>query len=123
MIIRRNDMQTQVRKDMKGGAGEVTVLHLVDCENLPNIRFVGEMTLPENASIGQHTHDTETEYYVINEGIGIVTEKDGEKKYRTKVRADNVQFLGSPRDGGAPAAKPAAPAQPGPDDFDDDIPF
>ena len=50
-------------------------------------------------------------------------EKDGEKKYRTKVRADNVQFLGSPRDGGAPAAKPAAPAQPGPDDFDDDIPF
>lgn len=52
-------------------------------------------------------------------------ESEGVKKYRTKVRADNVQFLGSPRDGQAPAAPaaPSAPAQPGPDDFDDDIPF
>lgn len=80
MINRRKNMRVQVRSDMKGGQGEVTVLHLVDCDNMPNVRFIGEMTLPENTSIGNHTHDTETEYYIIREGIGIVTEKDGEHK-------------------------------------------
>jgi len=48
----------------------------------------------------------------------------GQKRYKTKVRADNVQFLSSKgdrppqQDGGN-----KAPPQPGPDDFDDDIPF
>ena len=52
-------------------------------------------------------------------------DKEGNKRYTTKVRADNVQFLGSPRDGGGePAAKPApAAAKPAPDEFEDDIPF
>ncbi len=49
------------------------------------------------------------------------TDKDGVDRWTTKVRADNVQFLGSPRDGAAPSAP--APAKPQPDDFDDDIPF
>lgn len=54
----------------------------------------------------------------------------GVKKYRTKVRADNVQFLGSKQDGGASRA-PDATDQDGlppqsraqADEFDDDIPF
>ena len=49
----------------------------------------------------------------------------GEKKYRTKVRADQVQFLGGPSDGaGAERGASNAPPEPKPqDDFDDDIPF
>jgi single-strand DNA-binding protein len=52
-------------------------------------------------------------------------EADGVKKYRTKVRADTVQFLGSPRDGGAPRdERPKAPPAGGKQgEFDDDIPF
>ncbi|MDP6523256.1 MAG: cupin domain-containing protein [Kiritimatiellia bacterium] len=80
MINRRKDMKVQVRPEMKGGQGEVTVLHMVDCDDQPNVRFIGEMTIPESASIGTHGHDKETEYYVILEGIGIVTEKDGDHK-------------------------------------------
>ena len=41
MIVRRKDMRTQVRTLMKGGKGTVTVLHLVEAEDLPNVRFVG----------------------------------------------------------------------------------
>jgi single-strand DNA-binding protein len=48
-------------------------------------------------------------------------EKDGEKKYRTKVRADSVQFLGSAGAGKRNASAPAAPAAD--QKFDDDIPF
>ena len=79
-IIRRNEMRTQVRPNMKGGPGEVTVLHLVECDDLPNIRYVGEMTIPQGAGIGTHEHDTETEYYIITEGIGIVSDGDAEEK-------------------------------------------
>ena len=53
-------------------------------------------------------------------------DKDGNDRWTTKIRCDQVQFLGGKGDGGAAPAganKPAAPAQPGPDDFDDDIPF
>lgn len=53
-------------------------------------------------------------------------EKDGEKKYRTKVRADQVQFLGSKGDGRSQQRdeKPGAPAPGGnTGDYDDDIPF
>ena len=80
MIIRKKDMRTQVRSLMKGGVGEVTVLHFVETDDLPNIRFVGEMTIPPGASIGDHVHDEETEYYIITDGIGVVP--DGGKDHR-----------------------------------------
>ena len=54
-------------------------------------------------------------------------DKDGQDRWTTKVRADQVQFLGSKGDGNRPPA--AAPAQAGgepapkPEGYDDDIPF
>ena len=80
MIIRPKDMRTQVRPLMKGGKGEVTVLHMVECDDQPNVRFIGEMTVPVNASIGDHEHGPETEYYIITEGIGVVL--DGGRDHR-----------------------------------------
>lgn len=50
---------------------------------------------------------------------------DGQKKYRTKVRANNVQFLGGKQSGdriNAAKPKPTPPPQQE-GDFDDDIPF
>ena len=50
-------------------------------------------------------------------------EKDGVTRYTTKVRADVVQFLGSPRDGDQrpPQSNESKPAPQ--QEFDDDIPF
>jgi len=80
MIVRKKDMRTQVRTNMKGGTGEVTVLHLVDPENLANVRFVGEMTIPPGAGIGEHGHEQETEYYLIAEGIAVASDNGKEEK-------------------------------------------
>jgi single-strand DNA-binding protein len=54
-------------------------------------------------------------------------DKDGNDRWTTEVVADEMQMLGG-RSGGGSASMhqpgPAsAPAKPGPDDFDDDIPF
>jgi single-strand DNA-binding protein len=58
-------------------------------------------------------------------------EKDGVTRYSTKVRADNVQFLGGKGDRPPQQTTEKTPPQqgdlggspPSPDDFDDDIPF
>lgn len=50
-------------------------------------------------------------------------EKDGVTRYSTKVRADTVQFLGSPRDSGAPSRPASPPAASSQQELDDDIPF
>jgi single-strand DNA-binding protein len=56
-------------------------------------------------------------------------DKDGNDRWTTEVVADEMQMLGGRSGGGGSASMnqdpgPAsAPAQPGPDDFDDDIPF
>ena len=80
VIIRPKEMRTQVRSLMKGGVGDVTVLHMVECDDRPNIRFVGEMTLPAGASIGDHTHDKETEFYIITDGIGVVNDNGKDER-------------------------------------------
>lgn len=54
------------------------------------------------------------------------TDKEGKDRWTTKVRADNVQFLGSKGDGGSRPAQTPTPT-PAPsesqEEFDDDIPF
>ena len=80
MIFKPKEMRTQVRSIMKDGVGDVTIRHMVECDDLPNIRFLGEMTLPAGASIGDHTHAAETEYYIITDGIGIVNDNGEDKR-------------------------------------------
>lgn len=48
-------------------------------------------------------------------------DNEGNDRWTTKVRADNVQFLGGKGEGGG--NRPAPAPAPKPDDFDDDIPF
>jgi single-strand DNA-binding protein len=51
--------------------------------------------------------------------------ESGQKRYRTKVRADRVEFLSTRQGGGDSARSGPTPSQqaPGQPDFDDDIPF
>ena len=57
------------------------------------------------------------------------TDREGNKRYTTEVRAQRIQFLGRPDDRGAAAAAPAASAppeeagEPSGGYSDDDIPF
>ncbi len=56
-------------------------------------------------------------------------DKNGQDRWTTEIIADEMQMLGGRGGGSAPmgsssdSAPSSAPPQPGPDDFDDDIPF
>jgi len=67
-------MKTETREKMRDGNGITTITHLVNCENEKNVRLIAEITLAPGASIGEHCHDSETEYYLILSGSGLVND-------------------------------------------------
>jgi mannose-6-phosphate isomerase-like protein (cupin superfamily) len=91
MINQRKDMKTESREKMRGGEGSVEFVHFVNCENEKNIRMLAEITLQPGCSVGNHSHDTETEYYIFLSGNGTVND-NGETK---TVKAGDVMITGN----------------------------
>jgi mannose-6-phosphate isomerase-like protein (cupin superfamily) len=79
MIKKEQEMEQSIRTAMRGGSGSVTFTYLMDEGTMAHTRLFAKLTLPQGASIGEHDHVDETEYYWILSGEGIVTEADGEK--------------------------------------------
>jgi mannose-6-phosphate isomerase-like protein (cupin superfamily) len=67
-------MKTENKEKMRGGEGTTSFVYLVDCEKEKNIRMLAELTLSPGASIGNHNHEAETEYYIILSGTGTVND-------------------------------------------------
>ena len=82
MIIKQKDMKQEFKEGMRGGKGTVELLHLVPGEDLPNARLMAEIIIPKGASIGEHEHNKETEYYIITQGEGVV--RDNGTDYTVK---------------------------------------
>ena len=78
MVIHRDEMKCEVIEKMRGGEGSTGFTHLVDCEKEKNIRMLAELTLLPGSSIGKHSHDNETEYYIILVGNGTVDDNGTE---------------------------------------------
>ncbi|MCL1836220.1 MAG: cupin domain-containing protein [Treponema sp.] len=83
MVIERKDMKAEVRERLRGGEGNTEILHLVNCEKEKNIRMLAEMTLQPGCSIGTHNHDSETEYYIILSGSGIINDNGADAPVKT----------------------------------------
>ena len=71
-------MKTETKEKMRDGIGITTITHLVNCESEKNVRLIAEITLPPGASIGEHKHESETEYYLILSGSGLVNDNGKE---------------------------------------------
>ena len=91
MIIHRNTMKVELKERMRDGEGTTTLVHLVDGSTMKNARLLSEVTLPPGASIGEHRHDSETEYYIILEGTGLVKDNGVD----TPIKAGDVIVTGN----------------------------
>jgi mannose-6-phosphate isomerase-like protein (cupin superfamily) len=91
MVIQRKNMKTEVKEKMRGGEGHAELIHLVNCENEKNIRLLAELTLQPGCSIGSHSHETETEYFIILSGSGMVNDNGTEMP----VQAGDVIITGN----------------------------
>jgi len=80
MVIKKNGMIKEIRNNMRGGTGDIEITHLVKREDLKNSRLLAYITIPVGASIGDHEHKEETEYYIILKGMGMVIDNGIEKQ-------------------------------------------
>ena len=79
---------TEIRKNMRGGNGEVLLEHIVSKEEMNGHgRLYARITLKPGCSIGFHEHIGDTEPYFILDGKGIFVDNDGS---RTEVGPGDV---------------------------------
>lgn len=80
MIIKKNSMRLEIKTNMRGGDGDIKLLHLAEGANLINSRLLSYVTISPGSSIGNHEHKNETEYYIILNGEGVVVDDGVEKR-------------------------------------------
>ena len=79
MIIRKEERNVKVREAMREGPGVVTITDVCSKEDLyEKGRLFSEMLLKQNCGIGYHTHENETEIFVVNRGKAIYND-DGKE--------------------------------------------
>jgi mannose-6-phosphate isomerase-like protein (cupin superfamily) len=73
MIRKPNEMETEVRHEMRGGKGDVGFLHAFKKEEFgAACRVCSTLILEPGCSIGEHAHVGEDEIYYIISGTGRV---------------------------------------------------
>ena len=83
MVIKGEEMKSEVREGMRGGPGAVALCHLVTKENLPaKCRLFSVVTLEKGCGIGKHEHAAETEMYYVLQGEGVLDDNGTEKPFR-----------------------------------------
>ena len=80
MFQMKDDMQTAVKHNIRGGDGSPSFRYLFSAEQLGNrAEMMAVITLRPGESVGVHPHETNGEAYYILEGAATVTE-DGESR-------------------------------------------
>jgi mannose-6-phosphate isomerase-like protein (cupin superfamily) len=88
MFRKKEDMVAEIREKMRGGAGEVEILHILKKEDTKGkIRLFAKILLKNGCSIGFHTHETEDEVFYILSGTATVN--DAGKDY-TAIAGDVI---------------------------------
>ena len=73
MIRMGNKLESEVRNEMRGGKGSVTIRHFFKQNEIKaKCRLCSRLILPPGASIGAHKHEAEDEIYIIERGVGIL---------------------------------------------------
>lgn len=69
MLKRKEDQRDEVRVNMRGGAGQVTLRHLLEKEDMSGkCRLCAVFTVEPGCEIGWHTHQPDAEIYYVLKG-------------------------------------------------------
>ncbi|MBP8989143.1 MAG: cupin domain-containing protein [Clostridia bacterium] len=75
MIRKAEEMEREVRYQMRGGNGEVQIIHLFrQGEFKGNARMYARLILEPGCSIGLHEHVGEEEIYTVIRGQAVLTD-------------------------------------------------
>ncbi len=75
MLKKAAEMVSELRQNMRGGQGEVEIIHLFQPgEFKGKARLLARIILQPGASIGMHEHSGEEEIYYIEAGQAVLTD-------------------------------------------------
>ena len=79
MIRKANDCVSDVRHEMRGGPGDVTMVELLkEPELLGKGRLFSKIVLPPGAGIGYHVHENESEIFFVSKGSPLYSDNGDE---------------------------------------------
>ena len=70
MVVKSNNMEKQVRSELKGGKGDIHFLNCVSKDTIPNCRLLSYMTIPPESILNFTT-------FGVGEASCVGTEHDG----------------------------------------------
>jgi quercetin dioxygenase-like cupin family protein len=84
MIKRAEEMITEIKEQMRGGKGKVTVTHLFEPEEINGkARLIAQLTLEPGCSVGFHEHVGEEEIFYVISGVATVIDEGEDKVLQT----------------------------------------
>ncbi|MGB0416995.1 MAG: cupin domain-containing protein [Coraliomargarita sp.] len=81
MIINVNDVVPEVAESVRGGNGTVTAHKLIDLFPGSAIKSVGIVRLEPGASVGDHSHHGDEDFYFCISGTGVVVDNGSEMPF------------------------------------------
>ena len=101
MFQMKDEMQTAVKHNIRGGEGSPSFRYLFSAEQLGGrAEMMAVITLQPGESVGVHPHETNGEAYVILEGAATVTEDGqarelhvGDRRTRSYVRRVSGNYI------------------------------
>ncbi|MCK5534492.1 cupin domain-containing protein [bacterium] len=79
MIKKAFEQETELRKNMRGGQGEITIKHHFKKDEInASCRLCAQLKIPPGAGIGLHEHNDEDEIFIIQQGKGIIVDNGKE---------------------------------------------
>ena len=79
MYTKAGNHREDVRKNARGGKGELVIYHLLEQEQLaPHSRLLGKVVIQPGSSMGFHTHHDEGEFFYILSGVAKISDGNEE---------------------------------------------
>jgi mannose-6-phosphate isomerase-like protein (cupin superfamily) len=110
MIKNVNDVIPEIAENVRGGSGSVSAHKLLDLFPGSAIKSVGLVRLEPGASVGEHSHQGEEDFYYCIAGTGVVVDdgvehpftagtlqitRDGESQAIRNTGETELVFLGA----------------------------
>lgn len=81
MIINVNQVVPEVAEGVRGGSGLVAAHKLLDLFPGSSIKSVGLVRLEPGASVGEHSHSGDEDFYYCISGVGVVVDNGVEHPF------------------------------------------
>ena len=102
MIKKNEKFRSETRSNMRGGDGDITLVHMLEKdETRGKARLVAHLLLPPGGSIGGHVHDPDAEIFIIVSGVAqlddngaLHTLNAGDVAYTTAGESHSVTNIG-----------------------------